>query len=324
MRRAPHRARTRLLGALRTPALRPVRASFGSISLCLAPLLAVTAGCSSHLATNSTASVKPLGITAGLSHPESVRYDSVSDVYYVSNINGDPSAHDGNGFIDVVSADSFKVILELVHGGPNTALSAPKGMAISGDTLWVADIDTVRAFDKHSGDVLATVDLAPFHAAFLNDVTIGGDGAVYVTDTGTGDSTDATGNVIYRITGGKATVALATPELAQPNGITWDATGQRFLLAPGGRSVQTWTPPQKTPVPLITGPGTYDGIELLADGRILVTSWADSALHAISDGVMSTMISGLNGPADIGVDTRRQVVAVPRLMDDRVEYFRIR
>ena len=286
-------------------------------------LTTAASACSSHFATKSTASVPPIGVTLGLSHPESVRYDSVADVYYVSNIDGDPSAHDDNGFIDVVSADSFKVILTLARGGTDIHLSAPKGLAISGDTLWVADIDTVRALDKHDGHVLATVDLVPLNASFLNDVAIGGDGAVYVTDTGTGDTTHATGNVIYRISGGHAAVALATPDLAQPNGITWDALGQRFLLAPGGRAVQTWTPGQKTPVTLINGPGTYDGIELLSDGRTLVTSWADSALHVISDGVMSTMVSGLNGPADIGVDTRRHVVAVPRLMDDRVEYFRI-
>ncbi len=289
----------------------------------LAAAVSLSGACSSHSATKSTASVVPLGVTLGLAHPESVRYDSAADVYYVSNINGDPSAHDGNGFIDVVTADSFKVILVLVHGGPGVALSAPKGLALAGDTLWVADLDTVRAFDKHDGHLLQTVDLAPLHASFLNDMAVGPDGAVYVTDTGTGDSTHKTGNAIYRVAGGQASVALSTPALDDPNGITWDSAGNRFLLAPGGRTIQTWTPGQKAPKPLINGPGGYDGIEVLADGRILVTSWADSALHVVNQGVMSKWIGGLNGPADIGVDTRRHVVAVPRLLDDRVEFFRI-
>ncbi len=296
--------------------VRPRNAAFLLVALCL------SAGCWSHSATKPTASIPPIGTTTGLAHPESVRYDSAADVYYVSNINGDPSAHDDNGFIDVVSADSFKVLLTLVRGGRNgVTLDAPKGLALTGDTLWVADIDYVRAFDKHDGALLESIDLEPFHAAFLNDVAVGGDGAVYVTDTGTGDSTS--GNVIYRISHGRATVALATPRLDAPNGITWDAALRRFLLAPGGPDVQTWALGDTAPVALVPGPGSYDGIEVLHDGRILVTSWADSSLHVIANGVMSRWIRGLASPADIGVDTRRNIVAVPRLGENEVEYFRI-
>jgi hypothetical protein len=36
-----------------------------------------------------------LGETTGLKTPESVRYDPELDVLYVSNINGNPSQHDG-------------------------------------------------------------------------------------------------------------------------------------------------------------------------------------------------------------------------------------
>lgn len=55
---------------------------------------------------------------------------------------------------------------------------------IVGDTLWVADIDAMRAFNKRTGAVIATVDLRPRGAVFLNDVAAGPDGALYITDTG--------------------------------------------------------------------------------------------------------------------------------------------
>jgi hypothetical protein len=44
----------------------------------------------------------------------------------------------------------------------------------------------------------------------------------------------------------------------------------------------------------------------------------------ISNGALTKVIANVEGPADIGVDTKRNVVAVPRFMAGRVEYFTIR
>ncbi|HEY6108720.1 MAG TPA: hypothetical protein VIV56_07440, partial [Gemmatimonadales bacterium] len=38
--------------------------------------------------------------------PESVLWDSAQDVYFVSNVNGNPSVKDNNGFISRVKPDS--------------------------------------------------------------------------------------------------------------------------------------------------------------------------------------------------------------------------
>ena len=66
----------------------------------------------------------------------------------------------------------------------DVTLHAPKGMALRGDTLWVADIDALRGFSIASGKPVATVDLTPLGATFLNDVAIGVDGGIYITDSG--------------------------------------------------------------------------------------------------------------------------------------------
>src|SRR3954471_24229449 len=50
-----------------------------------------------------------IGETGGMKTPESVRYDPGQDVYFVSNINGNPSVKDNNGFIARVRADSTSV-----------------------------------------------------------------------------------------------------------------------------------------------------------------------------------------------------------------------
>jgi len=274
-------------------------------------------------------SAPKLGETTGLKTPESVRYDPELDVFYVSNINGNPSQHDGNGFIAVVRADSTASVRMLAEGGKNGAkLDAPKGLYLVGDTLWVSDIDHVRAFNRRTGAPIADIDLSPQKATFLNDVAVGGDGAVYVTDTGI--SFDAQGNVshpgvdqVFVITGRRA-ISIMADSLAAPNGITWDQANGRFLIAPfGGNNVLTWRPGDKSAATLAAGPGQYDGIEVLADGRVLVTSWADSTVHVLKNGAMSALVKHVSGPADIGIDTKRNVLVVPRFTEDKIEFYKI-
>ena len=134
--------------------------------------------------------------TNGFKTPESVRYDSVNDVFYVSNINGSPLAKDNNGFISRMKPDGKIDSLELIAGGRDgVTLNAPKGLVLIGDTLWATDIDVVRGFNVRTGAAVATVDFAPFHALFLNDICVGGDGALYVTDMGVKASGDSMAHV---------------------------------------------------------------------------------------------------------------------------------
>jgi sugar lactone lactonase YvrE len=265
--------------------------------------------------------------------PESVRYDPDLDVFFVSNIDGNPSAKDGKGFIAVVRADSTGVSKVLVEsgkasgGGKGVTLNAPKGMAIVGDTLWVADISTMHAINKRTGASIA--DVAIPGATFLNDVALGADGGIYVTDTGimfdsTGNMSHPGTNHIFRVAGRKVTTVAEGDSLASPNGLTWDAANNRWLLAPfAGNAVQYLAKDARNPATLATGPGQYDGIEILSDGRILVSSWADSSVRIIVNGTMRPFVRGVAAPADIGVDTKRNVVAIPRFNDGKVEYYMI-
>src|SRR5258705_1171836 len=75
----------------------------------------------------------------GFSTPESVLHDSAQDIYFVSNINGAPTAKDNNGFISHVLPDgaieNLKFI-ECVRDG--VTLNGPKGLPLTGDPFWVA------------------------------------------------------------------------------------------------------------------------------------------------------------------------------------------
>lgn len=271
------------------------------------------------------------GATDSMKTPESVRYDADLDAYFVSNINGNPSVKDGNGFIARIDAGNTSAATTFVQGGKGgVTLNAPKGMAIVGDTLWVADIDAVRAFNKRTGAVIANIDLRAMKALFLNDVVAGPDGALYITDTGI--RFDAKGAMshpgqdqIFKITGRKPSIAVKSDSaLKNPNGIAWDGANGRFILGPfNDKVVSAWKAGDSTVTPVGTGPGGYDGVEVLSDGRILVTSWADSSVQVIANGAFRKVIANVDGPADIGVDTKRNVVAVPRFNAGRVEYFTI-
>jgi sugar lactone lactonase YvrE len=308
----------------------------------LGALSVVALGCgktdnraSAGVADSASAVVAPttatkVGETGGMKTPESVRYDPELDVFYISNINGDASAHDGNGFIAVVRADSTGAATKiLVQGGKNGAkLDAPKGLALVGDTLWVADIDHVRAFNRRTGAPIADIDLSKEKVTFLNDVVVDGSGTVYVTDTGImldkdGKMSHPGVDRIFKIKG-RTAVGISADSLDWPNGIAWDSTSSRFLIAPsGGKALRTWKDGDRAAATLVNGPGDYDGIEVLADGRILVSSWADSAVHVVENGAMTTLVPNVSGPADIGVDTKRNIVAIPRFNDNKVDYYKI-
>src|SRR5688500_754445 len=266
-----------------------------------------------------------------LKTPESVKYDSELRVYYISNINGNPSQKDSNGFIVRIHADSLSDGGSvLVMGGADSAvLNAPKGMALAGDTLWVTDIDVVRGFNRRTGAPLATVSLAAQRPVFLNDIAVGPDGALYVTATGIRLGTDGSmshpgPDRIYRVTNRQVSVALQGDTLRGPNGIAWDSAGGRFIIAPfDGPAILSWKTGERAPSVVATGPGGYDGVEVLADGRILISSWADSSIHVVQNGQVTRLFPGVEGPADIGVNTHRQHVAVPLFSGNRVEYWAI-
>ena len=267
-------------------------------------------------------------VIQGFAFPESVRYDPDQDVYFVSNMQGPGSAKDGNGYIARVPAGDLGKIEIFIRSGVNGAtLDAPKGMAIQGDTLWVADIDVMRAFHRRTGAPLGSIDLAPHKAVLLNDVATGPDGSLRVTDTGIAMTSKGViyngGDKIFAIAPGRAVSVMAMgAALGRPNGITWDPQEKRWIVVtfdPFRSEVYALRQGDTARTVLGRGTGKYDGVERLADGRLLVTSWTDSALVVFSGGKSHRMISGLWQPADLGVDTRRNRVAIPVVLQGRVE-----
>jgi len=259
----------------------------------------------------------------GFATPESVLHDPVADVYLVSNINGDPVAKDGNGFIARLSPDGQVLALKWIDGAAeNVTLNAPKGMAIRHDTLFVADVDAVRLFALASGAPLGDWPLEG--AAFLNDLAVGPDGTLYVTDTGVepgeGGLVPNGKDGLYRREGDRWVAVLPGAGLGNPNGIIADSAGVTVVTFVSGE-VYTVNPTtgERTMLPK-PEQGGLDGVVRLADGSLLIGSWGARGVYDLSPAGTYSMATPdtVPSPADIGLDRKRDVLMIPDFLGDRV------
>jgi len=277
----------------------------------------------SFLAGNSCAAGLPeksiVVSDVGFATPESVEYYADEDVYLVTNINGSPFAVDGNGFISKIKPDGTVVDLKWIDGAKKgVTLNGPKGAAIAGKNLFIADGNQVHVFALPSGKQKKSITLKG--STFLNGITPGPKGSVYVTDSGFDEGFKPNGtDAIYRVwANGKYKAVYKDKDMGHPNGI-WDdkgrliintfGSGKVFSIDKSGKKSTMPTPPN----------GSLDGLVLLKDGRLLVTSWGGSALYVMDKkGDYTVMASDLDAPADIDVDTMRNRVLVPLFKQNKV------
>lgn len=268
----------------------------------------------------------------GFRSPESAVYDPVADVYLVSNVSGAPADADNDGFISKVSPEGALLELRWIDAASaKTSLNAPKGMALVGETLFVADIDVVRAFDRATGKALG--DVAIPSATFLNDIAAGPDGKLYVSDTGLAPKPGSSelspngSDAVYVIDAQRSVKELAkNSELALPNGLIVDsgslgAKGSLIVAAASGR-VYRLDPKGETSA-IAQPAGGLDGLVLTPGGRLIVSSWEASTVFITpaspaADGAVTfePLITELNSPADVGYDVKRRQLLVPLLREN--------
>jgi len=261
----------------------------------------------------------------GLATPESVLYDAEADVYLVSNINGSPTGIDGNGFISRVGPDGQVLELKWIDGATEgVELDAPKGLAVAGNVLYVADISRVRQFDRTTGRPLGTIEVPG--STFLNDVAPAPDGSLYVSDSGmafSGGSVVDTGSAaIYRILGNGSLEMLAEGSgLQRPNGLLVSPE-RGLVMVPFGSSAVFAVSDDGGLTAIVTlTAGSLDGVVETTDGTLLVSSWEGSSVFAVTpDDQISVVADELPAPADIGYDPKRNRVLVPLFNDNSVVF----
>jgi len=250
----------------------------------------------------------------GFANPESVVHDPAENVLYVSNVNGDPGAKDGNGFISKVSMDGQMLELEWLKG-----LNAPKGLAVVGGMLYTADIDTVYEIDTKTGAIANRYPVAD--AKFMNDVAAGADGTVYVSDSGA--------NRIYRLQKGKLEVWMEDPALDAPNGLLIEK--DRILVGTMG-DFQTKRPGQflavsmaDRKVSVVPGgaAGMFDGVEAGTGGSYYLSDWpAGKVLEVKGSGEIGTLLEIKMGTADFDFIQASDTLVIPLMMDGKVTAYK--
>jgi hypothetical protein len=290
-----------------------IRTTSTTISLALAGALSLATGA-------SAAEPQQVWQVKGLDAPESAAPDTSKGVIYVSNVNGQPTAADGNGYIAKLSADGKILDKHWVTG-----LNAPKGLALHDGKLYAADIDQLVVVDTASGKVVATYDAVG--AAFLNDVTAADDGRVFVSDT--------VKNQIWMLDGPLFQLWLQDPALENPNGLL--AQPDRLVVAAWGemnpQDFSTKIPGHlkavdyqtKKITDLGTQPiGNLDGLEADGKGGYLATDWVKGALYRIDDKGNATMLMDLDqGSADLHYDPSDNLAIIPVMTDNAVVAYKL-
>ncbi|MCH2109266.1 MAG: hypothetical protein MK135_08050 [Polyangiaceae bacterium] len=253
----------------------------------------------------------------GFAVPEAALHDQAHDVYLVSNINGAPLDKDDNGFISRITPEG-EIDLKFIDGADESVeLHAPKGLAIIDDTLYVADIDVVRLFQLESGKPLGTLTFDK--ARFLNALAKGPKNELYVSDTGIDSSFQSAGaEAIYVVEEGKIEKLASGVELAAPNGVLASGAGvwvvtfgadQLYEITAKGQRKQDQTLPGKQ----------LDGIVVDQRGRLLISSWEKGAIFAGNPGKdFVPVVTGLDAPAAIGYDAKRDRILIPLFMKNQV------
>ena len=251
--------------------------------------------------------VKLWETAASLKTPESVLFNVKNNFLYVSNINGDAGAKDGNGSIGKIGLDGKIINVDWVKG-----LNAPKGMGLYNGKLCVADIDEVAEINTATATIEKRIPVQG--SKFLNDIAIDGKGVVYVSDTRE--------KKVYSIENGQVKTLLNN--LKGPNGLF--VVGDDLYILDNGDLLKMSKNRMLTKIAEGMDPST-DGLETINGHDFLVSAWAGAIYYVKADGskeqLLDTRPQKINS-ADIGFDPAKRIVYGPNFLQNMVTAYQLK
>jgi sugar lactone lactonase YvrE len=147
----------------------------------------------------------------------------------------------------------------------------------------------------------------------LNDIGVGGDGSLYITDSGLeqwGPYVEPNGkDAIYRLLGEKVVPLVSGKALGNPNGVAhWE--GRLVVVNKGGQVLSIDADGMRTEI-VKTPKGSLDGVVATPQG-LLVSSWDAKAVYLVDGKGATPIVRKLDSPADIGFDAKRGRLLIPQ------------
>ncbi|MBI5971051.1 MAG: hypothetical protein HY884_07850 [Deltaproteobacteria bacterium] len=268
-------------------------------------------------------------VIEGLSSPESVAMTADGKRVFISNMGEklEPSAKDGDGYITEVSPDGSVITKKFLPNSKSKKLNGPKGMAIIGKNLYVADIDRVVGFDITTRAQVFEMDFSAEKTVFLNDLAVYDDKTLFLSATDIGK--------IFKLTlAPKPSYNLVEEGIAGPNGLYYDKERDRLYVVGFGEGgkfngalgmvVFNGEKPKYTK--LSADGGALDGVALLPGGRLIYSDWVAFdkpgmlLVYDLNTGFFTELklSQPVRGPADLYYDAPRNMLWLPKMMEGKV------
>jgi hypothetical protein len=243
--------------------------------------------------------------------PESVLYEPTENVLFVSSINGNGAIKDGNGFISKVSLDGKITTQQWATG-----LNAPKGMGISGNKLFVADIDRLLMFDLSSGAMLKSYPVA--EPVYLNDITVAENGILYISDN--------RNDKIYMLKHDSLQIFMEGDILQKPNGLYVEKN--RLAVGSGKNNTLHFIDLETKKITKVAnGLGACDGVVHADKNNYFVSDWNGRVFWVSSKGekklLLDTTAAKINS-ADIAYIPSKKLLLVPTFNKNTVVAYRVK
>jgi sugar lactone lactonase YvrE len=260
-------------------------------------------------ATNEAGQQQPLSsnvkVFGSFHFSESCTFDPGRNVILAMNAGNPQNVAQNDGFVSLINPDgSVHTSKWIGVTRDGLTLNHPLGSAIAGNTLYVADIDTVRRFDLRTGTPGQATQIQG--ATILNGIAATADGTVYVSNTREPER-------IYKIApnGTVSTFAEGAP-LAVPNGVAMDTDGNVVVVNIGSKDVITYNPSGQVVRTEQAAESGNDGVVVTADGTKYVSSVRFGSVSRIRRGQPAEVIAtGIPSAASMCYDSRQNQLVIP-------------
>ena len=256
----------------------------------------------------------------GFSSPESTIVNK-NDLY-VSNVGKElkPTLKDGDGFISKLDVNGKIKELHFIDG-----LDAPKGMGIVGNTLFVADINTLRGFDLSTKKEIFNVVFEG--VSFLNDITVKDANTLFVGASDTSAIYELNiSNKSYK----KLMDFTVTNGLFYEDGILYAAqlgSSTQNMFDGKGKLYKIDLKDNNKLTQLGTFEGVLDGVTKVGN-KVYVSDWGngkDTGIVRVYD--LKTKeetilkLQSFMGAADFWIDEKSKKIFMPQMIGNKVTIF---